>query len=266
MSTKVKAVAAAGLALLAVTCEKVPLTAPAGTSMFLQCNPCFVVANGGTSLVTAVLTEPAGTLVPDGTAVLFFTTLGRIDEQGLTRDGVARVNFVADARSGTARVTAVSGGPAAPAPSTSPSPASGGSVTASAHVAGSGAGDIAKDEVGNGTGSASITIDIGSKLPATVLVVASPPSITSPGQSSIVATVYDPVGNPVQNVPVIFSVTSATGVTLDSGGSPRFTDSNGQAFDTLRTRGTTTAASVQVTATPPVGAGANVTVSLASIS
>jgi hypothetical protein len=41
----------------------------------------------------------------------------------------------------------------------------------------------------------------------------------------------------VQNVPVAFSL-SGTLIeeTLDSGGSPRFTDSNGQAFDTLRTR------------------------------
>ena len=114
--SKTMLVAVAASALLTVTCEEVPLTAPAGTSIFLQCNPPFVVANGGTSVVTALLTEPAGTLVPDGTVVLFFTTLGRIDAQGQSVNGVVRVNFVADSRSGTATITAFSGGPAAPGP------------------------------------------------------------------------------------------------------------------------------------------------------
>lgn len=241
--SKMKATAAVGLALLAVTCEKVPMTAPAGTSMFLQCNPTFVAANGGTSLVTALLTEPAGTLVPDGTVVFFFTTLGRIDSEGKSVNGVVKVNFVSDARSGTATITAYSGGPPAPAPSGTPTPSSDASFTASAHVGESAAaGDIATASTNSGTGTASITIDVGGALPARLLVVANPQRITSPRQSTIVATVYDAVGNPIQNVPVVFSlVPDATGgapfeETLDSGSSPRFTDSNGQAFDTLRTK------------------------------
>jgi hypothetical protein len=243
MSKTIKVAAAAGLALLAVTCEKVPMTAPAGTSMFLQCNPCFVPANGGTSVVTALLTEPAGTLVPDGTIVLFLTTLGRIDAQGASHNGLVKVNFVSDARSGTATINAYSGGPPAPAPSASPTPSNDASFSASAHVGQSAGGDIAREETGSGVGTAKITITIGGALPARLVVVANPQRITSPRQSSIVATVYDAVGNPVQNVPVIFSLVPDTTVggapveeTLDSGGAPRFTDSNGQAFDTLRTR------------------------------
>jgi len=255
--SKLKPVLVAGLALLAVTCEEVPMTAPAGTEIFLQANPPFVVANGGTSIVTALLTEPAGTLVPDGTVVLFFTTLGRVDSEGKTRNGIARVNFVADSRSGTATVTAYSGGPA-PAPSATP--ASAAPVQASAHVAASAVGDVATaTATGSGTGNASITIDIGSALPARVLVTASPPGLATARQATITANVFDEVGNPVQNVPVIFSL-SVTGTTplqevLASGGSPQYTDSNGQAFDTLTTRAPTgtTQKTVTVTATAANG-------------
>jgi hypothetical protein len=42
----------------------------------LTANPTFVIANGGVSAVTAILVEPAGTFVPDGTEVFFFTNLG----------------------------------------------------------------------------------------------------------------------------------------------------------------------------------------------
>ncbi len=253
--SKLKLTATAALAVLAATCEKVPLTAPAGTNMFLQCNPPFVAANGGTSLVTALLTEPAGTLVPDGTVVYCFTTLGRIDSEAKTNNGVARLNFVADARSGTATVSCWSGG-AAPAPAPSPSAAAVvGPFAASAHVAASAGGAIAAGPTGTGTGSASITIDIGSALPDHVIVSANPQLLATSRQATIAANVFDKVGNPVQNVPVIFTV-SAVGVAvlqefLDSGGSPQYTDSNGQAFDTLKTRAPngTTQKTVTVTAT-----------------
>ena len=102
--------AAVALAFLSLAgCEAAPLTAPNGSSIFLQANPTFVIANGGISVVTAVVTEPAGTFVPDGTEVFFFTNLGRIDQTGKTVRGIARVNFVSDSRSGHATVTAISG-------------------------------------------------------------------------------------------------------------------------------------------------------------
>jgi hypothetical protein len=100
------------LALLAVThlsCNQSILTAPAGTTMTVIINPPTIPANGGVATVSAILVEPAGTPVADGTVVQFFTTLGRIDEQGKTNDGVARVNLVSDARSGEAGVSAFSG-------------------------------------------------------------------------------------------------------------------------------------------------------------
>jgi hypothetical protein len=201
------------LTLLAAGCESVPLLAP-DSSLRLQANPSFVVADGGRSVVTAVLTEPAGTFVPDGTEVFFFTTLGQIDERAKTVNGVARVYFVADSRSGHACVTAYSGG-------TAPTAATCGSLPGAA----------------SGEGSATIQIDVGGALPRSAIVTADPQRLVTQRHATIRATVFDASGNPVQNVPVVFTVSASTLVeTLDSGGSPRYTDSNGQAFDTLRTR------------------------------
>jgi hypothetical protein len=265
-----------GIGLMISRCEKVPLTAAAGSSIFLQANPPSVPANGGKSLVTALVVEPAGTLVPDGTQVLFITNLGRIDETAETVDGIARVYFVSDARSGTATITAMSGGPAVTptatptvSPSPSSSPTSGGSTA------------------GGGTGQAQITIQVGTQTPKHVVVGANPQRITSPRYATIVANVSDDSGNPVQNVPVIFKIdsvswggstttttssTSSTSTTtlpstqfeerLESGGSPRFTDSSGQAFDTLST--TAVSGGVQkvvvVSATTSNGVSGTVTV------
>jgi hypothetical protein len=209
-----------GLALLLLPrCEGVPLMSPDGATILIQANPTFVAANGGRSVVTAVLSEPAGTFVPDGTVVFFFADLGQVDARAETVDGLARVYFVADSRSGQACVTAYSGG----APPT---------------------GCVAS---GDGTGSAqtgaSVQIGVGSALPKLVIVTAGPERITNPRHATIVANVYDESGNPVQNVPVVFTITEFGSVleeTLDSGGSPRFTDSTGRAFDTLRTRALTT--------------------------
>lgn len=223
------------VALAQLTCAGALFTAPPNSSITLFANPPFIVANGGVSVISAFVVEPAGTVVPDGTVVQFFTTLGRIDPQGKTRDGVARVNLVADSRSGAASVTAVSGGPAAQ-PSASPSP--GGTGTS------------------GGSNSATITVDIGSALPARTVVTADPTRITRPRYSLITANVYDQNGNPVANVPVIFTVaaagTSALESNMDSGGRPIYTDTNGRAQDFLVTQAPNDGVqrTVEVTATP----------------
>ena len=175
--------AASLLAAIALAgCEEAPLTAPNGSTIFLQANPTFVIANGGRSVVTAVVTEPAGTLVPDGTEVNFFTTLGRIDLVGKTVRGIASVNFISDSRSGRATVTAMSGG------------ATGGT-------------------------NPTVEIGIGSALPALVNVTCDPQRITAPRNCVLRATVFDEFGNPVQNVPVSFSIDGTlVEETLDSGG------------------------------------------------
>jgi hypothetical protein len=98
----------AAVCALHLSCQAI-LTAPPNSTMTLVANPIFVEAHGGVSVVSALVIEDIGTPVADGTVVQFFTDLGRIEEQGKTNDGVARVNFVSDARSGTANITAFSG-------------------------------------------------------------------------------------------------------------------------------------------------------------
>lgn len=249
------AAAASCAALPMPACESVPLTAAPGTTMTLTANPEFVIANGGVSVVTAILVEPAGTFVPDGTEVFFFTNLGRVDASGKTRNGVARVNFVSDSRSGEATVTGFSGGQA-PAPSPTATPASSlDGVTASA-AGGGPAVAAAGASATTGENSAFVKITIGSALPELVVVTADPPILDNARSATIVANVFDLRGNPVQNVPVIFSVSGdPLQEVLDSGGSPRHTDSNGRAFDTLTTRAPrgTVQKKVTVTATTPNG-------------
>jgi hypothetical protein len=227
---------AAGLALSMPACESVPLTAAPGTTMSLIANPEFVIANGGSSVVTAILVEPAGTFVPDGTEVFFFTNLGRVDASGKTRNGVARVNFVSDARSGLATVTAISGGPA-PAPSASATPAgsilgSGGS--ASANSVGGSARSFGASEIAAAENSATVQITVGSALPDHVVVTADPTHISFGRTALIRAFVFDVRGNPVQGVPVSFSV-EGSGERLDSGGALLYTNSNGEVTDVLHT-------------------------------
>lgn len=219
------------LALAHLSCHQVILTAPPGSSLTLFANPEFISANGGVSVISAFVIEPAGTPVADGTVVQFFTNLGRIDEQGKTNDGVARVNLIADSRSGTATVTAASGGAA---PSTT------------------GAG---------GTTSSTVTVTIGNLNAKSIVLVASPPGLSLNGCTTLVANVFDGNGNPVVGAPVFFTITGATNTapgpapardTLDSGGAPRFTDNDGRAFDFLCVRRAT---SGTVTARASVPAG-----------
>lgn len=186
------------LAVAQVVCHQAILTAPSGSTLTLVANPTFIAANGEVSVISALVIEPAGTPVPDGTVVQFFTTLGRIEEQGKTNDGVARVNLVSDTRSGPADVTAASG------PNT-----------------------------------ATTSVTIGSARPARVILTADPVRIrsTDPRHSRIVASVFDENANAVRNVPVFFSVDGTPSTEfMRSGGDPVFTDTNGQAVDSLETR------------------------------
>ncbi len=208
------------LAIMTATCAGALMTAPPDSTLTLIANPDFIPNNGGISVLTAFVTEPAGTTVPDGTIVQFFTTLGRIDPQeARTRNGVARANLISDSRSGTASVTAVSGGAAvgpAPSPTASPGPQP-------IHAAATG----------------NVTVRIGAVLPSRVIVTADPSRITDSRSTHIFATVLDGNGNPVPNIGVIFRVVNDPSTEfMDSQGHPIFTDTNGRAEDILRTRRT----------------------------
>jgi len=210
------------LAASLAACAGALLTAPPGSTINLFANPGFIPANGGVSTITALVVEPAGTTVPDGTVVYFFTTLGKVDRQGKTKDGVARVNLIGDSRSGIATVTAVSGG--------------------------AGGGE------GGGTGTDFVDVNIGTILPDHIIMTADPTRITTSRTSHIIANVFDASGNPVANVPVFFTTNGAT-ETMESGGNPVFTDTNGRAEDTLRTKYPHDAAFKTVTVTATTSDG-----------
>ncbi len=228
------------LAVLHLRCHQALLTAPAGSSLQLFANPTFIPANGGVSVVSALILAPTGSPVNDGTVVQFFTSLGRIDEQGRTNDGVARVNLISDGRSGTAHVTAVSGGgvTGGGGGSTSTVTSTTTPVSVAAQPGASAAGIALQDDV-----SASLDIKIGSSLPSKIICTAFPAVLSDRRASNITCNVFDADGNPVANVPIIFSVrVSTTGggtgtleEEMDSQGTPTFTDNNGQAKDVMRT-------------------------------
>jgi hypothetical protein len=186
------------LALVGVTCNQAILTSPAGSTMTVIANPTFIAANGEVSVISAVVIEPTGQPVVDGTVIQFFTSLGRIDAQGKTNDGVARVNLQSDRNSGAADITAISGA---------------------------------------NTATTTVTIGSGRPAFVIVSADPPRIQITTPQRRSrITANVLDSAGNPVRNVPVFFSIVGSPATeTLASGGQPIFTDTNGQASDFLQT-------------------------------
>src|SRR5918993_3775109 len=119
---------------LATACDKVPLLAPSGSVITLFATAPSVAVNGSIEIVATVIeqgvtaTQPgtppangaaapstgqpgAGTPVQNGTLVSFTTTLGRIEpSEARTQNGQVRVKFIANGQSGTATITAFSGG------------------------------------------------------------------------------------------------------------------------------------------------------------
>jgi hypothetical protein len=185
-----------------VSCGQAILSSPDGTTLQIFVNPPFIGANGDKAVVSVLATEKAGTPVPDGTVIQFFTTLGKIDEQAKTNDGVARVNLISDARSGTAVVTAVSG-----------------PVTVKAD-----------------------NIVIGAPRVSLVKTQALDPVIDlrqGKSTASIRATVLDDKGNPIQGIIVRFSVSNnvATDRILDATDVP--TNNSGFADTRVQTSRTT---------------------------
>jgi hypothetical protein len=228
-----------GLLLLCVatqlTCASGLSTAPPGANFTCNANPPFIAAFGDVSVISVLIIEPAGFPVPDGTVAQFFATEGRIDAQAKTKDGIARANFVSDSRSGLAQISVTSGAPAAAAATPAPTSAPIGVAT--------------------GSGTCLLSVAIGSARPALVKVVPNPPRLAGNRCTTITATVYDANGNPVSNVPIIFSVSSPTEEFFQSGSIPIFSDTNGQSSDVMCTRRSPDdpQATVTVTATPPLG-------------
>jgi len=133
-------------ALVASSCDKVPLLAPTGTVITLFSGASTVPVDGNVEIIATVIengvasastgtgtsgtgtsgtgtagsgtvgtttttTTGAGTPVQNGTLVSFTTTLGRIDPtEARTTNGQVKVRFIADGQSGSATITAYSGG------------------------------------------------------------------------------------------------------------------------------------------------------------
>ena len=126
----------------ALGCDKVPLLAPTGSVISLFATATTVPVNGETEIIanviengvtatpstpgngdgngtpgattpgtTSTTTAGAGTPVQNGTLVSFTTTIGRIEpSEARTNNGQVRVKFIAAGQSGTATITAFSGG------------------------------------------------------------------------------------------------------------------------------------------------------------
>jgi PKD domain/Bacterial Ig-like domain (group 1) len=164
--------------LVSVACEKVPLLAPSGSSITLTALATALPPNGTTTIVAQVI-EAAGTPPHSGTRVTFTTNLGTVQPPEAETDisGRVAVRYVAGSGSGTATITAISGG-----------------VSAS--------------------GLNAVKIAVGTAAVGRVAVNASPTLIPSLGGSSLIsATVFDINGTQLAGVPVSFTTTSGS---LDS--------------------------------------------------
>jgi hypothetical protein len=168
-----------GLATLTGACQRVPLLAPSGSVITLVSSVTALPVNGSTDIIAQVI-EPAGTPPQRGTRVSFTTTLGSIQPSDAETDlgGQVVVKFLAGTGSGTATISAISGGAA---------------------VASTGA----------------LKILIGTAAVGSVRVSASPTLLPATGGSStITAQALDINGNPLSSAPVSFSTTAGT---LDQG-------------------------------------------------
>jgi hypothetical protein len=173
--TPVLAALLAGAAFLTVACEKVPLLAPGGSTITLTAAATALPGNGTTDIIAQVI-EAGGTPPHSGTLVSFTTSLGSVQpsQQETDVSGKVVVKFVAGGTSGTATITALSGG-----------------VSAS--------------------GTNAIKILVGAAAVGRVIVSANPTLVPAlGGVTAISAVVLDVNGNPLTGVPVSFSTTAGT--------------------------------------------------------
>jgi PKD repeat protein len=150
-----------------IACDKVPLTAPSDSTITLYADTTSLALNG-TATITAMVIESAGTAVQNGTVVTFLTTLGTLDPaEARTQNGKATVTLHAGTKSGTASISATSGG--------------------------------------NTTESA-LSIAVGASAASTVTLAASPSSLPANGGAvQLTAAVYDAGGNRLPGVTVTFT-------------------------------------------------------------
>ena len=182
-----------------------PLLAPSGTVITIFPTATNVPANGSTDILATVIengatapppsngtngttggsgTAGAGTPVHNGTLITFTTTIGRIEPtEARTQNGQVRVKFFGNGQSGTATITAFSGG--------------------------------ASGRFEN--------LMVGSAAAERVLISASPQTLgPAGGTTQITARVEDTSGSPLVGIPVTFStnagqLSATSSMTDDSG-------------------------------------------------
>lgn len=170
--------------LVMLSCDKMPLVAPTGTTITLVAGTNSLPVDGSADIVAilveggviqgsnnAAVAPGSGTPVHNGTVVTFTTTLGRIrPADAQTVAGRATVRLVGDGRSGIATVTAFSGG-----------------------------------------ATQTIDVNIGAAAAARLALTASPQSLPGTGGSTtILARVEDAQGNGIAGISVSFTASRGT--------------------------------------------------------
>jgi hypothetical protein len=199
-------------------CQRVPLLAPSGSVISLTSSATVLPFNGVTT-ITAQVIEASGSPPHSGTHLTFTTTLGSIQPSDAETDtsGIATVRFSAGAQSGTATISAISGG---------------------ASVSATGA----------------VKILVGAAAVGRVNVNANPATIPALGGSTTIsASVLDQNGNQLATVPVSFITTagtlSASQVITDANGIAQTT------LTTSTTATVTATVGSQGSTTPPATGG-----------
>jgi hypothetical protein len=164
----------AAATVLTISCSKVPLLAPSGSTITLTATATALSLNATADLIAQVV-EASGTAPQDGTLVTFTTTLGAIQPTSAqTSGGRVVVKFLAGTASGTATIVATSGG---------------------ASVGSTGA----------------VKIAVGTAAVGRVVVSANPTFVPALGGKSTISTVVlDINGNPLTSAPVSFSTTAGS--------------------------------------------------------
>lgn len=192
-----------------------PLLAPTNTTIRLVAG-LGVLPVAGSTEITAVVIESAGTAVQNGTVVTFTSSLGTIEpREARTQNGQVTVRFVAGAQSGSAKIGAFSGG--------------------------------AKSE--------DLEILVGAAAAGAVTIRADTAFVPSTGGTTgVIAQVIDKGGNPLRGVPVGFSTTAgllaqSTVLTNDAGEARTEITTNTNADVTATIGGSTTALTAKITIT-----------------
>jgi hypothetical protein len=205
------------VAATAAACDKAPLLAPTNSTISVAA-AAKVLPTGGSTEVTAVVIEQAGTAVQNGTTVRFTTTLGTVSPaEAQTRNGVAITTFSAGSSSGVAQVRATSGAAKA-----------------------------------SDTNANLVEITVGAAAVNAITIRANPGSIGPAGGSvELIATVVADSGRALEGIGVTFNtdqgLISPTTATTNSSGEARTMLTTSQQSVVSATAGTKTSGNLTIT-------------------